>query len=678
MRETRSRFSEMAELLRTVGGYELIRKLGRGGMATVYLARQPELDRHVALKELHAFHADDDSAAKRFLRESRVSGSLSHPNIVMVFDYLEHDGKPYIAMEYLEPGSLRAYLPALTDAQRFGILEGVLAALHHAELYGIVHRDLKPENVLVTGGGAIKLTDFGIAKATHELQSTMLTGSGLALGTPGYMAPEQAMAQPVGPSTDLYSVGCMAYEMFTGRLPFADSESPMALLLRHLNETIPPARTVNPALDPAISAWIAKLLARRPEDRFQSAEAAWDELEDIAIATLGPRWRRQAPIVFTESQSAIRGPYTPPPDAGTPMHPSIAALDEQLTERTPVPDEIEWETFAPAEPIQPPTSAEPEPEPTPGEEAAWGDPPPEVAEPPAEEPEPVAALTLPPREAAEPAAAAAPRSRRPLILGGIGLVAVVIVLVDRALRRRRHPDAAAEDDSEGGDREAAAAVRRTRERDRSRGRAGARAGARDREPRPEVGGRGAGRRRDVLRRPRARDREQPRAAPAQARRHAHRRAGRPRRRPEGAPLRRSAARPDALHRPDQPGRRGRRLPERQRRDLRADGEQRRRRRRRAGLGRAERQLRRRGRRQAQADQPGAQQELARVRHGHPQGRAGHEDRRGLPRRPQAVRRAAAGLSRGHRPHGRVQRRRRRLRRARQGHRARARTTTPRG
>src|SRR4051812_32899701 len=328
MRETRSRLSEMAETLRTVGGYALIRKLGRGGMATVYLARQPELERHVALKELHAFHAEDDSTAKRFLRESRMSGSLSHPNIVMVFDYIEHDGKPYIAMEYLEPGSLRGFLPALTEPQRFGVLEGVLAALRHAERFGIVHRDLKPENVLVTSSGAVKITDFGIAKATHELQSTMLTGSGMALGTPGYMAPEQAMAKAVGPWTDLYSVGCMAYEMFTGRLPFADSDSPMALLLRHLNETIPPASSVNPDLDPAISDWIGRLLARRPEDRFQTAEAAWDELEDIAIAALGPRWRRQASILLSESQSTVSGPYTPPPDPGTPMHPSVAALDD--------------------------------------------------------------------------------------------------------------------------------------------------------------------------------------------------------------------------------------------------------------------------------------------------------------------------------------------------------------
>src|SRR3954469_25230559 len=149
----------MAETVRTVGRYEGLRKLGRGGMASVYLARQTELDRLVALKELHAFHTDDEGLARRFVRESRVSGSLSHPNIVTVFDYFEHDGAPYIAMEYLERGSLRRYLAQLTLPQRFWVLEGMLAGLMHAERHGIVHRDLKPENVLVTEDGHVKIAD---------------------------------------------------------------------------------------------------------------------------------------------------------------------------------------------------------------------------------------------------------------------------------------------------------------------------------------------------------------------------------------------------------------------------------------------------------------------------------------------------------------------------------------
>src|SRR5881275_1081461 len=155
----------MPDLMKTVGRYEILREVGRGGMAMVYLARQTDLDRFVALKELGAFHASDASFAQRFLRESRVAGSLSHPSIVTVFDYFEHEGTPYIAMEYLPRGSLRPWVNRLTQAQIAGVLESILAGLAHAHRRGVIHRDLKPENLLLTGEGSIKIADFGIAKA---------------------------------------------------------------------------------------------------------------------------------------------------------------------------------------------------------------------------------------------------------------------------------------------------------------------------------------------------------------------------------------------------------------------------------------------------------------------------------------------------------------------------------
>ena len=173
----------MPDVMRTVGRYEILREVGRGGMALVYLARQTDLDRFVALKELAAFHASDPSFAQRFLRESRVAGSLSHPNIVTVHDYFEHAGTPYIAMEYVERGSLRPYVPQLTLAQVGGVLEGLLAGLAHAEQHGIVHRDLKPENLMVTADGRVKIADFGIAKATNQLQTgAFLTATGTTVG----------------------------------------------------------------------------------------------------------------------------------------------------------------------------------------------------------------------------------------------------------------------------------------------------------------------------------------------------------------------------------------------------------------------------------------------------------------------------------------------------------------
>ncbi len=307
-------------IMKTVGRYEILREVGRGGMAMVYLARQTDLDRFVALKELGAFHASDPSFAQRFLRESRVAGSLSHPNIVTVHDYFEHDGTPYIAMEYVERGSLRPYVGRMNLAQIGGVLEGLLAGLTNAESQGIVHRDLKPENLMVTADGRVKIADFGIAKATTKMQTgAFLTATGTTVGTPTYMAPEQAMAQDIGPWTDLYSVGCMAFEMFTGNVPFHDSDAPMAILLRHVNEPIAPVKSIRPEVDQRISDWIERLLAKDPTARTQNANDAWDDFEEIVLGLLGPRWRREARLVERESEQGANGakPLTPAPFPGT-------------------------------------------------------------------------------------------------------------------------------------------------------------------------------------------------------------------------------------------------------------------------------------------------------------------------------------------------------------------------
>jgi serine/threonine protein kinase len=328
----------LPDVLKTVGRYEILREVGRGGMAVVYLARQTDLDRFVALKELAAFHAADHSLAQRFLRESRVAGSLSHPNIVTVHDYFEHDGTPYIAMEYVERGSLRPYVGRLTPAQIGGVLEGLLAALAHAEQHGIVHRDLKPENLMVTSDGRVKIADFGIAKATTRMQTgAFLTATGTTVGTPTYMAPEQAMAQEIGPWTDLYSVGCMAFELYTGRVPFHDSEAPMAILLRHVNEPIPPVRSIDPSVDERISDWVEALLVKDPDQRTRSAADAWDELEEILISQLGPRWRREARLPLDTESIDTPKPLTPAPfvtfEPRTTIDP-VAAPTPTLTPQT--------------------------------------------------------------------------------------------------------------------------------------------------------------------------------------------------------------------------------------------------------------------------------------------------------------------------------------------------------
>ena len=263
----------MALILKRVGRYELLKEVGRGGMATVYLARQTDLDRHVALKELASLHSADEAFAERFLRESRMAGSLSHPNIVTVHDYFEHEGTPYISMEYIARGSLRPLVGHLTLAQIAGVLEGLLAGLQHAASRGIVHRDMKPENVMVTAEGGVKISDFGIGRALNQAgnASKFLTATGTAIGTPAYMAPEQAMAKEVGPGTDHYSLGIMAYEMVLGEVPFSDSETPMSMLVRHVSETIPAPSTINPSIDPQLGEWLEWLLKKDPKDRPPSA-----------------------------------------------------------------------------------------------------------------------------------------------------------------------------------------------------------------------------------------------------------------------------------------------------------------------------------------------------------------------------------------------------------------------
>jgi hypothetical protein len=401
----------MPDVMKTVGRYEILRDIGRGGMAIVYLARQTDLDRFVALKELGAFHASDPSFAQRFLRESRVAGSLSHPNVVTVHDYFEHDGTPYIAMEYIERGSLRPYVGHMTLAQIGGVLEGLLAGLAHGEEHGIVHRDLKPENLMVTAEGRVKIADFGIAKATNQMQTgAFLTATGTTVGTPTYMAPEQAMAQDIGPWTDLYSVGCMAFEMFVGRVPFHDSEAPMAILLRHVNEPIPPAKSVNPEIDQAISDWIEELLVKDPSRRTRSANEAWDAFEEIIIGVLGPRWRREARLT-ERAQGAGAKPLTPAPFQGTSAGEAQSDEFESFAWRQP-------ETPAGGAAVAPPGPATPPPADAPAGPLVPGE-----VDVPTGPPTPAGMPVAPPESApaaegpavAEPPAPAAPEAQAPAV-----------------------------------------------------------------------------------------------------------------------------------------------------------------------------------------------------------------------------------------------------------------------
>src|SRR5919112_2774466 len=242
--------------------------LARGGMAVVYLVRQPALDRDVVLKRLD-LEGGDPALAQRFVREARLAATLDHPNVVTLFDFFEHDGVPYIAMEYVSGGSLRELVGRLELPQVCAVVEGVLAGLGHAERHGIAHRDLKPENVLLTRRGNVKIADFGIARA-YTAVTQRLTVTGSAIGTPAYMAPEQALNERIGPYTDMYALGVIVYELVAARPPF-DAETPVGILYRHVHTRPRPLREAAPHVEPALSRWVEWLLEKQPEKRPQSA-----------------------------------------------------------------------------------------------------------------------------------------------------------------------------------------------------------------------------------------------------------------------------------------------------------------------------------------------------------------------------------------------------------------------
>jgi serine/threonine protein kinase len=283
-------------------------------MAVVYLARDLDLDREVALKELAGLHASDPAVTTRFVQEAQLAGSLNHPNVVTVYEYFEHGGIPYIAMEFLPRGPLRPLVGALTLAQIFGVLDGVLAGLAHADEHRIVHRDLKPENVMRADDGGVKIADFGIAKAHDRVGTANLTPAGEFLGAPAYVSPEQALGSPATAASDLYSVGVIAFELLTGSVPFADAASASALLIRKVNERAPTLRSHRPDLAKILEDWVDCLLEREPSRRPSSAQAVRESLEDAAESAVGIRWRRVAALPSGQPE------LKPTPSLAAPPH----------------------------------------------------------------------------------------------------------------------------------------------------------------------------------------------------------------------------------------------------------------------------------------------------------------------------------------------------------------------
>ncbi|MEV7090228.1 protein kinase [Streptomyces sp. NPDC093085] len=275
------------------GRYQLRDLLGEGGMASVYLAYDAALDRQVAIKTLHTELGREQSFRERFRREAQAVAKLSHTNIVSVFDTGEDtlDGAlmPYIVMEYVEGQPLGSVLHQ--DVQQYGAMPAdkalkvtgdVLAALETSHEMGLVHRDIKPGNVMMTKRGVVKVMDFGIARAMQS-GVTSMTQTGMVVGTPQYLSPEQALGRGVDARSDLYSVGIMLFQLLTGRLPF-DADSPLAIAYAHVQEEPPAPSSINRSVTPAMDALVARALKKNPNERFPSADAMREECLRVLTA----------------------------------------------------------------------------------------------------------------------------------------------------------------------------------------------------------------------------------------------------------------------------------------------------------------------------------------------------------------------------------------------------------
>jgi serine/threonine protein kinase len=266
---------------RMLGPYRIINQIGQGGMATVYKAYQPSVDREVAIKVLPSQLAGSPEFATRFQQEARIIAKLEHPHILPVFDYGESDGIAYFVMRYMDAGTLKDKMVEgrplpLHEIDR--LFTQLAEALSYAHSRGVIHRDLKPANVLIDAHGNVFLTDFGIAKLL-ESASPRLTQTDAIMGTPAYISPEQAQGQTVDQRSDIYSLGIILYEMVTGSVPFT-AETPLAVLFKHISDPLPPPSVLKPDVPPEIEKVILRALAKDPRDRFATAAefvAAWEQ-----------------------------------------------------------------------------------------------------------------------------------------------------------------------------------------------------------------------------------------------------------------------------------------------------------------------------------------------------------------------------------------------------------------
>lgn len=325
-------------LTRQLDEYRLLSLLGHGGMARVYLGLDVRLRRYVAIKVIDLPHRDDPDYIRRFEREAQAVAQLEHPNIVRLYRYGEVGELLYMAMQYIEGADLGTVLATysrdgelIPQQDAFSVVRDMCQALDYAHSRGVIHRDMKPSNIMLDKDGRAILTDFGLALfAESETQ-------GEIFGTPQYTAPEQVMSSAmVVPQSDLYSVGVILYEMFTGQVPF-DDEDPMNLAVKHVNQTPRPLRELNPTIEPAVEEVVLKVLAKRPEDRYQTGAELVEALQQAMDV------QRLAPVAIPP----------PPPRLTIPERVTTEYEKEPLP---PLPPEPAVEEFVPVPVPLPPAT----------------------------------------------------------------------------------------------------------------------------------------------------------------------------------------------------------------------------------------------------------------------------------------------------------------------------------
>ncbi|MBI3966504.1 MAG: protein kinase, partial [Chloroflexi bacterium] len=345
--------SNEPDSLESVGRYQRIRELGHGGMARVYLARDPRLGRYVALKLVAADVFSDEYFRRSFEREALASGSLHHPNILPVHDVGEHDGRPYLVMYYVEGGRTVKDLineGPVEPRRAVNVLSQVASALDHAHSAGILHRDIKARNILIEASGHCYLADFGLAKAAADAMegNTAIAGASVgSVGTPAYMSPEQIESKPLDHRSDIYSLGVTAFEILTGTVPYTGTA--FAMMYGHCNREIPSASALNPSLPPAIDDVLRRVLAKQPSDRYDTAwQFATDLREAVARSAMIPRPPRPLPsaAVTTEPPQAAPGAVGVPATGAPPSEP-VAVPRVDAVPAGP------WQATASQVPVQP-------------------------------------------------------------------------------------------------------------------------------------------------------------------------------------------------------------------------------------------------------------------------------------------------------------------------------------